>query len=290
MQLSIADRGSQNIKATRLWSEACPLDGIENDVTLWCTTHGAATSFKAEASLCGALVSGCISIGLAARPAGATTLLRDILYWFITARLFLRHGTPLEDADAECRRAVFELFIPKGPPGSLTRAKLKAVEALWTGSLRTAGFCVWIPHRVVIAPGFVDNMVKEAVSLLVPPQIPLFPKHRWTGIDNTLDCLGLIGSLNGGVEVFSVWAEMLKSGKRPSALTFKRPECPTDIVNDSLSFLKQPLVMAELLEEEGCPALLALADDEGAGSGNAPTVHAEPHKDDTEGWQKFHKQ
>ena len=287
LQLIIADRGSQNVKATRLWSESCPLDGKDNELTLWCTTHGAATALKASASLCGQLVSGCISIALAARPAGAITLLRDILYWFIRSRLCLRRGTPPEDSDAQNRRAVCNTFIPNGPPGSMTHTRLKAVEALWTGSLRTAGIFVWIPHGVVVVPGFLTKMVKEAVSQLVPAQVPLFPKHRWTGIDQTLDCLGLISSLNGGIEVFSVWAEMLKSGKRPSALTFKRPECPTDIVNDCPSALKQPLIMAELVAASDCPAL---ADGEGVDNGNAPTVHAEPHKDDMEGWRKFHKQ
>ena len=105
-----------------------------------------------------------------------------------------------------------------------------------------------------------------------------------------MDCLGLICKLNGAVEVFAVWAEMLKAGKRPSAETFKRPECPTDIVNDSSGVLKQPLVMAELMVDPERPALRALADGEGVDKGNAPAADAEPHKDDIEGWKKFQQQ
>ena len=117
LQLSIADRGSQNVKATRLWSESCPLDGKDNELTLWCTTHGAATALKASASLCGQLVSGCISIALAARPAGAITLLRDILYWFIRSRLCLRRGTPPEDSDTQNRWPCSTPSCPTAPQG-----------------------------------------------------------------------------------------------------------------------------------------------------------------------------
>lgn len=172
---------------------------------LRCEVHQTAGAMKRFFALVDGLTSGQIHFALSLRFCTNFSVFSEFLKEVVRRRIRIRRGTPPADAVA-FRTQLLRLCLARGP--KLLQRHV-ALACLPNGDWRLRDVVeVHLPEAVDVTKERIADLVADAVQVvLAGRQIKLYPRHRWTGIDDALDQMCLLEGIHGlASAVYPLWA------------------------------------------------------------------------------------
>ena len=207
IHLTTADRASANLRMEASLAGAC----AESEARIFCPclTHLVSTVASQQYSLVKESISGCIAYALAQRSAGALDLLRSCLECLLMARLEVRLGP--KHVDYAYTDEMAQLIFGD-------TAKGHKVRQLLNGDWRVLQIVHHCTCQTACDP---VTLAKTLSRTLVSRPTPLFPRHRWTGADLTLQSILQVAVPHLMLEtIMPVWLRCLRQNEQPSVDDF----------------------------------------------------------------------
>lgn len=195
VRAATSDRLAANMKAER----SLLVDRGEGWLGLHaaCDVHRAAGSQTKAFHLADDDISNMIRLSLSLRLSGNMRRFRACMVNLVRARLKIIQHPPSPEAD-EYRQFCFDLFLSRGP-----RAAQRRMDLWWwlNGDWRDHSCIQHYPRRSggerLSRDAIAKRLTHILVSALAGKAPSTFPRHRWTGVDLSLDELGLMQCVHG---------------------------------------------------------------------------------------------
>ena len=208
-------------KAERNDSRAHP---ARADMHLQCVVHKIAGMAKGFTRLVKLDITQIIHLALSLCSAGAMKVFRKMLREVIMLRLVIIDGAP-GDADNDHREAVLNTFCPVVANKGSSLFKRRMVGALANGRYSVEDvFEHWEVGCCVDEEDTRRKLVTVYVNMVARTACPVFPRHRWTRVCETLRWLGLLAATHNLLpEVYARFAEYHGTKRRVPAVVHDVP-------------------------------------------------------------------
>lgn len=155
-----------------------------------CDVHRTAGAHTKTFSLMDSHVTGMVHTALALQSGSAMNRFRKCLRDEVASRFVVLHGTVSADA-MRYKRQILRLFVSHGSRLAVRRILLALCP---NGDWRSEQVQYYVPPG---APerskeAYLDHVTSGLIASLCAAQPATYPRHRWTGADLAIDCLGVM--------------------------------------------------------------------------------------------------
>jgi hypothetical protein len=188
-------------------------------LSLYCTVHKAFSIAKAQFDACPRFISSMIGYAIAQRPAGSLDTLRECAACFFKARLRIVRTALPPVADREARAEFLSWVL--GGNGPECRRRRQCVDSFLNGNWAVPTpehyHVFGCPCRCTSEQEFATYITDTLVPSLMPGMVRLFPRHRWTGSDQTLSDLALMSAPHQLMsQITPIWLTCIRSHRDPT--------------------------------------------------------------------------
>ena len=220
-----------------------------------CDVHIASGCHTKTSALVQDDISGLLHCALGLHLSGNMLTFRKCIIADVRERTRFLHGAPPQAA-IDYRRYVLGLFLARGPDSRARRAALPVyLSGDWRNREQVEYYFQTVGVDDAIDRYVLSHMIGIGVAkTLANRQISLYPRHRWTGFDLSLDQLGLMEATHG----------ILGSSFRLFCATFAPPPRNTSVAFVSAGSGTQALALEDEPQrdeggEEGPPRAVEAA-------------------------------
>ena len=219
-----------------------------------CDTHKASRCHtKTLDAFLGSDVAGLIHLAISVREAGKMAIFRAAMSEVIQERLVILQGQPSDEAKFH-REQMLSLFVSHGPNGLVRRVLLDAAaNGDWRNGQR---FQHYVPSTApVLDPRPVAEHVSRCVvAALAGHQPHIYPRHRWTGGDQSVDDIAILLAVHNLLpHVYGRFQAMLDPKNQTQEHSSTQP--PPQDVTATISTAATAQTVEELMvSTQGLPA------------------------------------
>lgn len=175
-----------------------------------CEVHRVSLLARKVGDLMSADVTGMVNLALSLGTAASMRSFRRVLRDIVVQQLRLRPALP-EPAAERHRQALLDLFCPVQLGRGSSVIKRRMIEALANGDWSREGCIEHVCRGCCTGASDTQNkMASILCNMLARSACPIFPRSRWTRVDQTLCWLGMLWSVHRLLPaVLTEWASRL---------------------------------------------------------------------------------